>query len=843
MANPTDANPLGRGRGWMAAGVAALIALLYLVPAATTGLWEPWETAPATLARGLSDGTAGSIFAPMKSGALFSRPWLASLMGQAGFMAGGGSEFGLRLPALLLVVAAAAAGFLLLDRWVGRRAALLGALLFAMVPQSALGATHLAADGLLLGLFSCLVVAVAEMAASNRDRRPGLAVTIGLLVALTAGARGGVGLALALGLLAVSALGLRPTGGFCKIGLAVGLALFAALLIPAGMQLSGGWEAGKERFGLAMIVGPALLLTLTFGPKSRLRALFHGPGAPAAGIVALAGVALPLVIAAGETGWPEALSGFLSNAFFTSRTLPLHPTFDVLIRVTGYSLYPAIVFLPLAVALALRHEDSDRGAILAVAIGAMGIGFLVLGLSSTLAAVYLMPVAMPLAILVASALTEARPAEADEKRSATWSLAGFAALVLLAVTTKDVAESYNKELGVPGPQVLFESIFLDGPATFPSSYRLDIMRPLIAIWGLLLVAVFFSPIAQLSAMGRTLTASVSGMTGRLASLVGGAGSLLQGLAARLGGLFTPARSGLLVSLALALSILGWGGELLFQAIPEAADHFSQKGILEEYETLSKEGEPLLIAGIASKDTSYYFGAASMERLPRVTELEGRFCNATGRLFAVIPAASLGELYATLKRVPEAGRSCKRPPELFVVDGRSSRFLLLSNELHTDRGERDQNYVAESIFSKTTLPKAAKLATKKVTVDGKLRLYATEMAAEVGSGDPLVVTTYWEVLSRIPSDAEMFIHVDFGGNRINGDHKPVGGKYPMQYWVPGDIIRDVHTMPVSRADKSGDYTVWGGFFRGDDRLKVSPKANDDRVNFGKVAINKRASKQP
>jgi hypothetical protein len=343
------------------------------------------------------------------------------------------------------------------------------------------------------------------------------------------------------------------------------------------------------------------------------------------------------------------------------------------------------------------------------------------------------------------------------------------------------------------------------------------------------VAVFFSPIAQLSAMGRSLSEAVSGTTGRTASMVGRSGALLQSLAGRLGALFTPARSGLLVSAALALSILGWGGELLFQAIPEAADHFSQKGILEEYENLAKEGEPLLIAGIASKDTSYYFGAASMERLPRVTELEGRFCDATSRLFAVIPAASLGELYATLKRVPEAGRSCKRALELFVVDGRSSRFLLLSNELHPDRGERDQNYVAESIFSKTTLPKTATLATKKVTVDGKLRLYATEIPAAVGSGDPLVVTTYWEVLSRIPSDAEMFIHVDFGGNRINGDHKPVGGKYPMQYWVPGDIIRDVHTMPVSRADKSGDYTVWGGFFRGDDRLKVSPKANDKRAS--------------
>jgi len=150
---------------------------------------------------------------------------------------------------------------------------------------------------------------------------------------------------------------------------------------------------------------------------------------------------------------------------------------------------------------------------------------------------------------------------------------------------------------------------------------------------------------------------------------------------------------------------------------------------------------------------------------------------------------------------------------------------------------------ESIVSETTLPKAAKLAARKVTVVCFNEPAATEMAAEVGSGDPLVVTTYWEVLSRIPSDAEMFIHVDFGGNRINGDHKPVGGKYPMQFWVPGDIIRDVHTMAVSRADKSGDYTVCGCFFRGDDRLKVSPKANDNRFNLGKVAINKRAPKKP
>ena len=841
MANPTDANSQGRGRGRMAAGIAAFIALFYLVPAATTGLWEPWETAPATLARGLADGTAGSIFAPMQSGTMLARPWLSSLAGMVGFAAGGGSELGLRLPALLLLVAAAASGLLLLDRWVGRRAALLGALLFAMVPQAALGGTNLAADGLFLGLFSCLVVAVAELAASNADRRPLLAATIGLLVALVTGARGGVGLALSLGLLAVSALSLRPAGGFCRIGLGVGLALFAAAMAPAAMQLSGGWEAGKESFGLAMIAGPTLLVLLTFGPKSRLRALFAGPGAVVAGLVALVGVALPLGLAAQEAGWSEALNGFLSNAFFTARTLPVHPTFDVLIRVTGYSLYPTIVFLPLAAALALRHEESDRGAILAVCIGALGVGFLVLGLSSTLAAVYLMPVAMPLAILVAAALTDRRDDAESERSQATWSLAGFAALVLLAVTTKDVAESFNKELGVPGPQVLFESIFLDGPANFPSSYRLDIMRPLIGIWGLLLVAVFFSPIAQLAAIGETIRASVSGRTGRLASLLSGLGNLLTAAASRMGQLLTPARAKVLIPGALVLSILGWGGEMLFQAIPEAADHFSQKGILREYEKLSNEGEPLLIAGIAAKDTSYYFGGASMERLPRVTELEARFCDAKGRLFAVIPAAGLGELYSTIKRGPEAGKTCSRKAEFYVVDGRSSRFLLVSNELHPDRGETDQNYVAESIFSKTSLPKAAKLATKKVTVDGRLRLYATEIPAQVGSGDPLVVTTYWEVLSRIPSDAEMFIHVDFGGNRINGDHKPVGGKYPMQYWVPGDIIRDVHTMPVSRADKAGDYTVWGGFFRGDDRLKVTPKANDDRVNFGKVAINKRAPK--
>ena len=841
MANPTDANPQGRGRGLMAAGVAAFLALFYLVPVATTGLWEPWETAPATLARGLADGTAGSLFAPMQSGSLLARPWLASLAGLTGYLAGGGSELGLRLPLLLLMVAAATGGFLLLDRRVSRPAALLGALLFGMVPQAALGATHLAAEGLLLGTFSCLVVVVAELAAANQDRNPRLALLTGLLVALTAGARGGVGLALALGLLAVSALTLRPAGGFCRVGLGAGVALFAALLVPAALKLSDGWNAGKEAFGLAMIAGPSLLLLLAFGPKSRLRALFHGPAALAGAVVAVAGVVVPLLLAANAVGWAEAQSGFLSNAFFSARTLPVHPTFDVLIRVTGYSLYPAILFLPLAAALALRQADTDRGAVLAVAMGALGVALLVLGLSATLAAVYLMPVAMPLAILVASALAEPAPDGLNEKQTATWSLAGFAALVLLAVTTKDVAESYNKELGVPGPQVLFESIFLDGPATFPSSYRLDIMRPLIGIWGLLLVAVFFKPASQLRAVAGLAGEAVAALPAKAGGLAAKLGRISVSAAERLESALPPARANRLAAGALIVSLLGWGGEMLFQAIPEAADHFSQKGILEQYERLRKDNEPLLIAGIPAKDTSYYFGDSSMERLPRVTDLQSRFCDASGRLFAIIPASSLGELYATLKRGPEAGKSCAKGADMFVVDGRSSRFLLLSNELHTDRGERDQNYVAESIFTKATLPTAAKLMTKRVTVDGKLRLYATEMPSEVHASDPLVVTTYWEVLSRIPSDAEMFIHVDFGGNRINGDHKPVGGKYPMQYWVPGDIIRDVHTMPVSRADKAGDYTVWGGFFRGDDRLKVSPKVNDDRMNFGKVAINKRAAR--
>jgi 4-amino-4-deoxy-L-arabinose transferase-like glycosyltransferase len=817
-------------------GALLLLLGLYLLPAATTGLWEPWETAPATLARSLADGTGGSVFSPMKGGELFARPWLQTLGLLAGYRIGDGSELGLRLPLIVMVVAAAASVYALLARWVGRAPAALAVVLFGTVPQVMLGATHLAADGYLVASTTICLAAIAHIAARDSQER-GWGLALGLALALCVGARGIPGVAVPLGVMAVVAGATRARGGFSRAGLVAGAVPALALLVPAvATYLSAGeadgWEASKDLFGAAAAFGPSLLLLGAFGPVSRLRGVTSGVGAVLFGVAFVVVAGGAFAAAASQVGATEALRGLLYNTFFTSRTLPSHPTFDVMIRVVGYSLYPAIVFLPLAAAtLARPVEDDAERCIRITLLSSFGLAFLVYGLGATLTRTYLMPVAFPLAAGIALALFDARTRRLARDGSPVWALAGFAALILLAVTTKDVAGHYNKELGIPGPQVLFESVFLDGAATFPDSYRLDLMKPLILLWGGLLFVGFFSPLRQLSTITSTLIAPLAGRFGRRIPDL--AGSWASRLAVRVGAASAVAGG-------LALSAVGWGGELSVQAIPEASDHFSQKGILDSYERFARDGDKLY-AAIPVDDASYYFGATSLERVPRVSELRNVFCEAEGRVFAVISAKDLGELYATLRR--DDSTPCRRKPELFIVDGRSSRYQLASNELHPDRGEVDDNFVARSIFTKESIPATAKRVDRRVVVDGKLRLVAVELPTQVQAGEQLTVVTYWEVLSKLSTDPQMFIHVDFGGNRINGDHDLVSGKYPPRFWVQGDVVRDEHSMPVSRADKAGQYTVWGGLFRGDDRMTVSPKSGDNRIELGKVWLNRKPPASP
>jgi hypothetical protein len=85
--------------------------------------------------------------------------------------------------------------------------------------------------------------------------------------------------------------------------------------------------------------------------------------------------------------------------------------------------------------------------------------------------------------------------------------------------------------------------------------------------------------------------------------------------------------------------------------------------------------------------------------------------------------------------------------------------------------------------------------------------------------------------------QSFLHVDTEGQRINGDHDPVDGMYPVRLWNEGDIVVDRQRVSVPATTPPGTYTMYIGFFRGESRLKVlsGPKDDADRVQAGTIQI--------
>jgi hypothetical protein len=98
-------------------------------------------------------------------------------------------------------------------------------------------------------------------------------------------------------------------------------------------------------------------------------------------------------------------------------------------------------------------------------------------------------------------------------------------------------------------------------------------------------------------------------------------------------------------------------------------------------------------------------------------------------------------------------------------------------------------------------------------------------------------TYLKVLAPMPSEWDMFIHIDGFHRRHNGDHKVCQSKYPMSLWLKDDLIMDDHEFTLEPNFSPGPYTIYFGFFVGDQRLKLKsgPSDKDNRVNGGTLRV--------
>jgi hypothetical protein len=256
-------------------------------------------------------------------------------------------------------------------------------------------------------------------------------------------------------------------------------------------------------------------------------------------------------------------------------------------------------------------------------------------------------------------------------------------------------------------------------------------------------------------------------------------------------------------------------------MPTLGKHFSSKGLLDEYHRVARAGEPIAQYRISAREAAVHVGEDVRDLRSQPELLE--YLKSSGRVFALLPPEDLASLDQAARRGATS---------YHVLDDSSARALLLSNRLGP--GERDRNPLRRSVFREPTHPKHA----LRANFEGMVELLGFDLPEKASIGGTFKVALHFHVTGKLPPNWKLFVHFDMPAYRVHGDHDPLEGALPTQYWSAGDYILDEHEVDLPRmTTPSGTYTAYMGFWQGDKRLKVVEGPNDgsDRVRLGTLRI--------
>ncbi|GEM_PF-332605 len=284
---------------------------------------------------------------------------------------------------------------------------------------------------------------------------------------------------------------------------------------------------------------------------------------------------------------------------------------------------------------------------------------------------------------------------------------------------------------------------------------------------------------------------------------------------------------------LALSAATVGMVLCFSYYPALANQLSPKEIFESYRKTRRGDEPLALFGVGGRTAAYYAGGQPLILKDTQSALDWLMAGEPGtRRFLAVRAEELARLNRTYRERTKSGQN------LPIIDGRSSQIVLAASSLADN--EKNQNPLSRIVLSTPPQPQRK----IEANFDDKLQLLGVDitdangrLVQTVRPGKKYHLKTYFKVLTPVTTEWTMFIHIDGFRRRHNGDHKVCQGKYPMTLWLPDDVIVDDHEFTLEPNFSPGPYTIYLGFFIGDQRMKVKsgPSDKDDRVNAGTLRV--------
>jgi hypothetical protein len=764
---------------WLERLVVVAVLLFVLWGIGSFGIWDPWELVQADAARALAEnGPEAAAPTP-----------LSTIAVGAAFRAFGIREWSGRLPGVVAGLLTCVLAFVLLRASHGRRAGTISVAVMASTPLFLLNSRLMM--GASIGFFAQTWVGVASFAAFfSRGAPRRVVAAYGLLaigVALSAYASG-VLLGPLPPILAIAAWSLIATDDV--VGRPIGRWLFpaAAVILAAGVVRAVAMDAPEPSIWLG---GGAVGGNPPTHDKV-LESIFHG-FAPWSAALPIAG-AWMLVPRPGRAGATQRLAwvlllwsvfAFASSTVFASR----------------YGTPPYLALVPLSGLVAIWMAELSREPV-----SRWPSAVVVTLLMGLLIRDYALYPDSPLRALPVDDLSV--PEVYDPKRQ--WALLLFIAGALIASTLVSHEAIRRPRLG--GTMQWLRAQWENG-------------------WGqrgwILVAALLLGACLGFGSMCLILDLRIASILVRVGRAAFFVPFVLAGLVfglpwlhyayGRLGTqrVVPPLAGGLAVGAFVALS---------FQ--PALSQHFSPRPVYETYSELTMgRAEPLALYQLPSTAARYYTNAPLEEIRDEAALID--FLLGGEQRWAVVEA----------KRLPELDRAYRRKSgeHLYVADGRSALLFLIAAK--PIEGRASQSFIAKAMLKEAPTPQHPVGAS----YEDRIELLGYDLALPggdfVGAGQRFEVTWYWRVLGKAPSGYQIFVHIDGQGLRINGDHEPVGGRYPTKLWETGDVIADSQELTVPANYRSGDYTIYVGFFAGSKRLEVKSGPNDgeDRVRAGTLPI--------
>jgi 4-amino-4-deoxy-L-arabinose transferase-like glycosyltransferase len=267
--------------------------------------------------------------------------------------------------------------------------------------------------------------------------------------------------------------------------------------------------------------------------------------------------------------------------------------------------------------------------------------------------------------------------------------------------------------------------------------------------------------------------------------------------------------------------LAFGGYVSLGFEPELSQHFSPREVYDTYNALAHDDEPLGEYRVGGRAAAYYAQGTVEEVADEGAAVE--FLMRPGRVWLAFRADDLAALdRAYRRRTASEGHPGRH---LFVADARSARVLLATNS--PIAGRADENYLDGAILD--AIPSTMQHPVH-CNFDQRVELVGYDLESPhpdtAGPGQQFTITWYWRAIAPVPAGYQIFLHVDGYGQRLNGDHDPVQGHYPVRLWDQGDIVVDRQELRIPANFPAGDYQYFIGFYSGESRLEILEGPEDD-----------------